>query len=263
MNPQDQFPQGYGAQTPNSAVNFDNKNIINAVQNARPEQLDVSSTTNGSVQMNVVNAVNANGIVSGRKVVDFIWQRVAICMIVLTAGFVGATITTIIIANSYNNSAIRLETEKESVNEQLSELYSALKVDNHSDALTTIAKDEILTGTDIKSIRSLITEKYGSVTSFDATDDAVNLVKTNGIYRVVSLKIVNAAVSRRVLAYAKVSDGQWKMAEYDSLDEKNPCKNSSDEEKAAITGIVVCPTEVSDEEPEEESVKAPEGKTEE
>ena len=248
MNPQDQFPQGYGQQASSPAMNFDNKNIVNAVQQARPEQLDVTSTTNGSVQMNVVNAV----IVSGRKVVDYIWQRVAICMIALTVGFVGAIITMIVIANSYNNEAIRLGAEKNSVNEQLSEIYRALNVDNHSDALTTIAKDEILTGSDIKKIRELINEKYGSVTAFDATDDSVNMVRTNGIFRVVSLKIVNAAVTRRVIVYARVADNQWKMAEFDSLDEKNPCKNSSDEEKRAIQGIVVCPTDVQDDVVEEE-----------
>ena len=64
MNPQEQFPQGNGMSSgqPN--------NFFTAVENAAPNQLDVQTTTKGDVQMNVVNAVNANGVVSGRKVVD-------------------------------------------------------------------------------------------------------------------------------------------------------------------------------------------------
>ena len=59
MNPQEQNPN----------VKPSN-GFLTAVGTARPDQLDVTSTRSGDVQMNVVNAVNANGIVSGRKVVS-------------------------------------------------------------------------------------------------------------------------------------------------------------------------------------------------
>ena len=53
-------------------MNPQEQNFMNAVEHAAPNQLDVSTTTNGGTQMNVVNAVNANGVVSGRKVVDYV-----------------------------------------------------------------------------------------------------------------------------------------------------------------------------------------------
>ena len=61
------------------------------------------------------------------------------------------------------------------------------------------------------------------------------------MYRVVSLKMTNAAGVIRAFAYARKSDNQWKIAAYNSEDEKNPCKDSSDEEKKALAGVVSCP----------------------
>lgn len=247
MNPQEQYPQGYGA-----PVQPGSPNIMTAVENAAPEQLDVSVSQNGSTQMNVVNAVNANGVISGRKVVDYIWQRIAICAMVIGGGLLVAIIVLVFIMNNINVANAKQESATTEANNKLNDIYSALKVEDQSAALSVIGQDQMLSGSDIAQIKTLLTKKYGSVTAFDPTDSAINLVKTNGVYKVVSLKMTNAAGTARALLYAKLADNQWKMAAFDSSSEKNPCKNSTDEEKEALAGIVKCPSVVVEDDEEEE-----------
>ncbi|MBR3322752.1 hypothetical protein IKG13_01680 [Candidatus Saccharibacteria bacterium] len=244
MNPQNQFPQGNGA--PVGQPN----NFFNAAETANPSQLDVKTATTGNTQMNVVNAVNANGIVSGRKVVDYIWQRTAICAIVIASGMFIAVIVMVFIANAFNTNAIKQEEEKIAVNDKLTEIYNTLNVESQEDALTTLAKDEILSGSDIQQIRAVITQKYGAITTIDPNDTSVNFVKSNGMYRVASLKMTNAAGTTRALFYARKSDNLWKPAAYNTNDDKNPCKDSTDEEKKALFGVVSCPSVVIEDEEE-------------
>lgn len=241
MNPQEQNNQAFGS-TPTS------NNFFDSVNSATPEQLDVKSTTRGGTQMNVVNAVNANGVVSGRKVVDYIWQRVAICAMILIAGLFIAVIVMVIIANNINVDATKQEAAKNEANSKLTDIYNAIGVDNQSDALTTLGQSEMLTGNDIKQINTLLVKKYGSVTSFDATNDAQNLIKVNGMFKVASLGMTNAAGKARAILYARLSDNVWKVAAYDETNQDNPCKNSSDEEKSALFGILSCPSVVENEE---------------
>lgn len=244
MNPQEQFPQGNGV--PGGQAN----GFFSAVENARPDQLDVKTSTKGGVQMNVVNAVNANGIVSGRKVVDYIWQRVAICAIVIGAGLLIAVVVMVVIATTFNGNAIKQEEEKIAATDKLNEIYSSLNVESHAEAMTTLGRDEIMSGTDIQQLDVLLKEKYGAVTSWDPTDASINFVKSNGMYKVASLKMTNAAGSIRAFAYARKSDNQWKIAAYNAADEKNPCKESTDEEKKALAGVVSCPAVVIEDEEE-------------
>ena len=222
-------------------------NFFQAVENAAPNQLDVETTTHGDVQMNVVNAVNANGVVSGRKVVDFIWQRIAICAMIISVGCLAAVIVMVVIANLFNGNVIRLEAEKKAETEKLDVIYEALGVDSQSGAIVALGRNEMLSGEDIVQIKKLISQKYGAVTTWDTTDSSINLVKTNGIYKVVSLKLTNAAGSMRAVVYARLADNSWKVAAYNFADDKNPCKDISDEEKAAISGILECPKETESE----------------
>ena len=251
MNPQKQYPQGYGAPVGQQGQ----PNFMNAVENAVPSQLDVNVSKTGSTQMNVVNAVNANGVVSGRKVVDYIWQRVAICAMVIGVGLLIAIIVLVAIMNNINVANAKQEAATTEANNKLNDIYSALKVEDQSAALSVIGQDEMLTGSDIAQIKALLTKKYGSVTAFDATDVSMNMVKTNGVYKVVSLKMTNAAGTARAILYAKLADNTWKFANYNSLNEKNPCKDSTDEEKDALHGIVKCPSVVIEDDDEEESEK--------
>jgi hypothetical protein len=133
MNPQQQTPN----------VQPGNNDFLAAVGNARPDQLDVTSTRSGDVQMNVVNAVNANGIVSGRKVVDFIWQRVAICAMVIGGGLLIAIIAMLFFINSLSVSDTKARTERGHAEKQLNEIYSTLGVEDQSGAIKTIRATNI------------------------------------------------------------------------------------------------------------------------
>ena len=110
--------------------------------------------------------------------------------------------------------------------------------------------NEILSGSDIQQIRAVITQKYGAITTIDPNDTSVNFVKSNGMYRVASLKMTNAAGATRALFYARKSDNLWKPAAYNTNDDKNPCKDSTDEEKKALFGVVSCPSVVIEDEEE-------------
>lgn len=248
MNPQEQYPQGYGAPAGQPAQ----PNFMTAVENAAPSQLDVSVSRKGDTQMNVVNAVNANGVVSGRKVVDYIWQRVAICAMIIGVGLLLAIIALVFIMNNINVANAKQEAATTEANNKLNDIYSVLKVEDQGAAISVLGQDKMLSGDDIAQIKTILTKKYGSVTAFDATDTATNLVKTNGVYKVVSLKMTNAAGTARALLYAKLADNQWKMANYDSSNEGNPCKNATDEEKEAFKGIVECPSVVINNDDDEE-----------
>lgn len=250
MNPQEQKKQDTGAGSPN--IQPDESEFLNAVQDAAPDQMDVSTTTKGDVQMNVVNAINANGVVSGRKVVDFIWQRIAICAMVIGGGLICAIIVLVIIMNNINVANAKQEATAKATDSKLKEIYAVLDAADQSEAMTAAGQDEILTGNDILQIHNLLVKKYGSVSSIDPAGVSVNLIKVNKTFKVASFRMKNAAGTFRTIVYAKMADNEWKVANYDFDNEKNPCKNTSDEEKNALAGIVKCPAIVSDEEDEEE-----------
>lgn len=230
MNPQEQ--------SPNVKPTND---FLSAVGNASPDQLDVTSTRSGNVQMNVVNAVNANGIVSGRKVVDYIWQRVAICAMVIGGGLLIAIVAMLFFVNSLSVAETKSSAERNHNQNQLNDIYAALGVEDQGAALKAISRDEYLSGSDLNQIKALLTQKFGTVSSIDYSADKFNVVKANKTYRVAAIQMSNAAGKTKVYLYSKVADGVWKIANYNAADEVNPCKNSSDEEKDALTPLIKCP----------------------
>jgi len=231
MNPQDQNP------------NIKPQNdFLNAVKTATPDQMDVTSTRAGDVQMNVVNAINANGIVSGRKVVDYIWQRVAICAMIIGGGLLLAIVAALIFINNLNISETKARADYNFAKKELSDIYETLGVEGQADALKLIGRDEYLSGSDLKQIKALLLKKFGTVSTVDYNAEKVNLVKYNKTYRVAVVQMSNAAGKTKAYLYAKAVDGVWKLANYNAADETNPCKDSSDEEKEALTPLVKCPS---------------------
>jgi hypothetical protein len=220
-----------------------NQNFLNSVQNAAPEQLDVHTTQNGGTQMNVVNAVNANGIVSGRKVVDFIWQRVGVCAIIIAAGCFIALIITIIVANSYNVESVKRGLERDALQEKISDIYKAMKVDDQSGAMTSLSKEDAFDGADLGQIVVLVTGKYGTNLEFDYSDNSKNFLRKNGVYKVLGLNIKTSAGSVPVMLYSPVAKASWKFAAYDATNKDDPCEKSTADEKAALKNIVTCPYE--------------------
>lgn len=217
-----------------------NTNFLNSVQNATPEQLDVQTTKNGGTQMNVVNAVNANGIVSGRKVVDFIWQRIGVCAMIIAAGCMIAVIVMVIIANSINVEGVKAGLERDALKEKVEGMYKLLKVDDQADAIAALSKEDAFDGEDLGQLMVLITSKYGADVEFDYSDNNKIFLRKNGMYKVISLVVKTKSGSERVFAFSPVSKTSWKIAAYNAaLDD--PCEKSSADEKSALKNIVTCP----------------------
>lgn len=217
-----------------------NTNFLNSVQNATPEQLDVQTTKNGGTQMNVVNAVNANGIVSGRKVVDFIWQRIGVCAMIIAAGCMIAVIVMVIIANSINVEGVKAGLERDALKEKVEGMYKLLKVDDQADAIAALSKEDAFDGEDLGQLMVLITSKYGADVEFDYSDNNKIFLRKNGMFKVISLVVKTKSGSERVFAFSPVSKTSWKIAAYNAaLDD--PCEKSSADEKSALKNIVTCP----------------------
>ena len=103
MNPQENMQANAGTQ-PQQDLNAQNSDgfggstIGYANYNDQIVQQQAQLQDPGAVPMNVVDIVNANGVVSGKKVVDYIWQRIAVCMIVLAAGLLIGLVAVLMIA---------------------------------------------------------------------------------------------------------------------------------------------------------------------
>ena len=220
-----------------------NTNFLNSVQNAAPETLDVQTTKNGGTQMNVVNAINANGIVSGRKVVDFIWQRIGICAMIIAAGCLIAVIVMVFIANSLNVESVKRGLERDSLSEKLSDIYSAMKVEDQGSAMISLSNEDAFTGEDMSQVIALVVGKYGMNVTLDFSDNSVMFLRKNGMYKVLSFVVKTTGGSVRLLAYSPSAKANWSFAAYDPTDKNDPCSKSTADEKAALKNIVTCAEE--------------------
>ena len=229
-NPQPQNFDGFGG--PNIAYENYDDNMVK--QQAQAAQQDP-----GAVPMNVVDVVNANGVVSGRKVVDYLWQRVAVCMMVIAAGLLIGLVVSLVIVVTKNSEVASLNREKTSLNSELNSIYSKLGVSSLADAITQIDKIEVMDGGDLSEVNDLLTGKFGASYKLDLADANINFVIRNGVYKIVSLGVYRESGTQRVVLYEKIADGKWKLGGFDAT-KADACTDSTEEEKAAIDGIIPC-----------------------
>lgn len=240
MNPQqDNQTQGFDPNNPMNQMGYGSTNISyenydeEAIKKANQPQ-DVSA-----VPINVINAVNANGIVSGRKVVDESWQKMAICAIVIAAGCLIGVVVSVIISNALNSKISDLNIENSSLNSSLSTIYGTLGVNDSGAAINQITSTDTLSGADMSKINDLLIEKYGANYAVDFADTTINNVYQGAIYKIVSLGIAQDEGTDRAIMYAKIADGEWHMASFDRLADE-PCKDATDADKAALKMIGLC-----------------------
>lgn len=255
MNPQqNETQQGTeGAQAPNSnAQNYDGFNGPNiayenyddkAIQQQQQEQQQEAS----AVPMNVVDVVNANGVVSGRKVVDYTWQRGAICLAVLAVGLLIGLIVSLVIVVNFDKEMASTKRELNSKDGELKALYAELGVSDRNSAVSQIMATDLLNGGDLSEIDTLLTEKFNANYRLDLADSNINFVQRNGIYKIVSLGIHRESGTKRVVLYEKIANGEWKFGGFDATKE-DPCADSTDEEKEAIKNVIPCKAEEDEEE---------------
>ena len=219
------------------------------IQYSQPEpaQPAPQQMPDGGVPLNVINAVNANGIVTGDKVVSYIWKRVGICaMIISVACLIGVGIA-VLMMNNVNQEKNKMELSKLESDNNLSAIYKSLGVEDQERAITRINDVETLNGSDINEINVLLAEKYGADYEIDIADQNVNFVRKSGAYKLVSLGIRRSSGSVRAILYERMADGVWIMSSFDSTNLEDPCKDSPKEEKQALSGLDVCDAATKDE----------------
>lgn len=255
MNPQNN--NGAGGQSPNfdgfggpniSYENYTETPVPTAPQPA-PQQ---------------INVVNANGVISGHRMVDYIWKRLAYCGFVFSVVFLIGLIAAVIIAGMANSNAARAEAEKAATSRNLQGLYTVIGVENQEDAIQALDKEsEYINGGDLAKIDKLLAGKYGEYV-VDYADSNINFIRINNMFKVVSVGIMRPDGTIRVILYTRIADGNWKLGGFDSTNSTDPCANSPFEEKKAIKGLVSCKEkEEEKEDPEPEEPEEPEEKTEE
>ena len=231
----EEMPNGDGFGGPNIAYeNFSNEAIQENQQAIQQEA--------APIPINVINAVNANGIVSGRKVVDYTWQRGAICLMVLSLGLLIGLIVVIAMMMSCQNEIVKLQKDKDSINSNYQGLLTTLGVGTKEEAVVQMTDPQIVDGGDLDEINSLLAEKYGANYKLDLADHNINFIRRNGFYKVASFGIQRSSGSRRVILYERIADGKWILGSFDSTKD-DPCADADDAEKEAIKNIIVCEAE--------------------
>ncbi|MCR5572962.1 MAG: hypothetical protein K6F57_04305 [Candidatus Saccharibacteria bacterium] len=251
MNPQQndtqqgntENPQAQGQSVPNFD-GFGGPNIAyeNYDDNAIQQQQQAQQQASNAIPMNVVDVVNANGVVSGRKVVDYTWQRGAILLGVLAAGLLVGLIVALMIVVNNDKEIAKTKRELETTKGELNSIYAKIGVDDLSGAISRISSTEILNGGDLEEINTLLTGKYNASYKLDLADSNINFVTRNGVYKVVSLGIHRESGTQRAVLYEKIADGKWKLGGFDAS-KKDPCADSTDEEKEAIKEVIPCAAE--------------------
>lgn len=256
MNPQQNETRqdtGGQQQAPDSNVqNYDGLNGPNiAYENyddkAMQQQQQAQQQEVSAIPMNVVDVVNANGVVSGRKVVDYIWQRGAICLAVLAVGLLIGLVFSLIIVVNLDKEMALTKRELDNKKSELNGLFVKLGVTNSGDAISQIDAVEMLDGGDLSEIDALLTEKFGANYTLDLADTNINFVQRNGVYKIASLGVHRASGTKRVVLYEKIAEAKWKFGGFDATKD-DPCADSTGEEKEAIKNVIPCKTEEDEEE---------------
>ena len=195
-----------------------------------------------------INVVNANGVISGRKMVDYLWQRIAYCALAFSVVLLIGLIVAVILVGSANGSTAVAESERDKAQHDVQGLYEILGVDSQEDAVKVLTdEEEYLNGGDLMKIDNLLNGKYPAY-GIDYASSNINFVRMGNVYKVVSVGIMTNTGTKRVVLYGRIANGEWKLGGFDSDNKVDPCANSSDEEKEAIAGIFTCGEPMEEEE---------------
>lgn len=224
-------------QQDNSAIGFGEPNIQYANYNENAEK-----PAEEPKEEPAINVINANGVISGRKVVDYLWFRIAICAMVITVGCAIATAIAFKLSFEANDKISDLQMELGTAQANVNSLMGLLGAETQEDAERLASAPNIVSGEDVKSLHEAIVSKFGEGYSINYSDTSLNFLVKNGQYRVLSLKVNGD----RMVAYEKMSDHEWVVTAYDDM-AYDPCKSISKEDKDIIKGVISCSNIVEEE----------------
>lgn len=239
MNPQNNnLPANGNGEQGNAMPNFDGFGGPNiSYENYR----EAPAPAQAAPTQAPINVVNANGVISGRKMVDYLWQRIAYCALAFAGVLLIGLIVTVVLVGSANTARVKAEAEQDSAVRNLNSLYAVLGVSSQSEAVETLTKEsELIDGGDLVKIDNLLANKFGADYTVDFADSNLNFARVNNVFKVISVAIAQPSGAVRVILYGRIATGEWKLGGFDAKNTVDPCANSSDEEKEAIAGIFTC-----------------------
>lgn len=291
---QNHFPQADSSST----NNFLRSDPVGAINSTNVSANTAASPKNTALDqpkasVRVIDAINANGILSGRKIVDAIWQRIAFAALVVGAGLFIALL--IAVAFSVISSKMRYEADVkyEASNTTLSHIYQALGAKDENEAMHALSNMPILlSGDDMRQIMLLVRGKYGANATVDFNAGNSNFVQRLNGFRIASFDVLlskpvasntdkaqqgnkqplpsspstKPQETKRAVLYARIGEGKWTLSQYNPENYAHPCAKLSDEEKAILERAVSCQeivtgkensinTEPKDKAPKDESQK--------
>ena len=188
---------------------------------------------NSNAQGETLNVINANGIISGQKVVNGTWRTFAVVMVILFLIALAGIGYLFFIYSAAEKDRSELSGKTGSYSAKLESLYDVLGVSNQVDALSAInGEDVVLSQADILGLKEALDGNY-EISSIDFSHEGT-FIKRVGSYKVFSFYSGN----EHVIAYAN-KDGQWKLLSYSDTATR-PCNSYLQLEKEIVDKAVGC-----------------------
>lgn len=192
----------------------------------------VSSNKNdaGSGQINVVNA---NGIVSGAKLVNGMWRTLAVAFLIVAIILAGGLVWLYLQNTSLNEDYKKLSETSSSTTSNLNSLYEKLGATTQEEAAFAASFGDTVDGADILSLRNAMVEKLGDHTIDYSQSDFNSFQRIDG-YRIAKL-VVNG---KKYVAFAK-NDNVWTIVEFvESYHDR--CDGYSEEARLIVDKLLTC-----------------------
>lgn len=208
--------------------------LKNVGPNIKPVEFrDSVSSDNADAGNSQINVVNANGIVSGVKLVNGMWRSIAIAflivIIILAAGVVWLYMQNTKTTEDYQ----KLSETSSKTSSNLNALYSKLGATTQEEASFAAGFGNVMDGAAISSLHNALTARFG------VYDIDYGQTEFNSFKRIDAYKIAQLAISgKKYVAFAK-SDNNWTIVEFvETLHDR--CEGYEDEARLIVDKILTC-----------------------
>lgn len=197
------------------------------------ESVSSDKNVSGDAQINVVNA---NGIVSGKTLVNKLWRTLAIAFLVVILILAGGLVWLYLQNTTANEDYRKLSEKNSGTTSNLNALYDKLGATTQEEASFVASFGGVMDGASISALHSVLSEKFGDYTiDYSQTD-------FNALQRISGYKIAKLVISgKKYVAFAK-SDNNWTILEFvETLPDR--CVGFSEEERLVVDKLLTCVVE--------------------
>lgn len=194
------------------------------------ESVSSSKADPGSGQINVVNA---NGIVSGVKLVNGMWRTLAIAFLVVVFVLAGGLVYFYLQNTGLNEEYKELSSTSSTTTSNLNALYEKLGASTQEEAAFAVSFGDTVDGADIESLRNAMVAKLGEHAIDYSQSDFNSFQRIDG-YRIAKL----AVNGKKYVAFAK-SDNVWTIVEFvESYHDR--CDGFTEEARLIVDKLLTC-----------------------